>query len=187
MPRYSVNSETLSGACHSTAVGLFLLYGGQRMPRVSHKGALAIAAVIDVAIYSATGPVSSKALAMRLKLPMRHLEPVLQALVRDGILKGIRGPRGGYKVARDQAKITAEDILNSVGRIEEADELLPEAEIIGTVVQPTLAIAEQYFCAALREINVADLVRQALHVRGHGLHSFDTHEADLAEAREHVR
>jgi len=157
------------------------------MPLVSHKGALAIAAVIDVAINSATGPVSSKVLATRLKLPLRHLEPVLQALVHYGILKSIRGPRGGYKVvARDQAKITAEDILNSVGRIEEANELLPEVELIGTVVQPTLAIAEQCFSAALREINVADLVRQALHIRGHGLHSFDTHEADIAEAREHV-
>jgi Rrf2 family protein len=150
------------------------------MPLVSHKGTLAIAAVIDVAIYSATGPVSAKALATRHKLRPRHLEPVLQALVRDGILKGIRGPRGGYEVAREQAKITAEDILNSVGRIEEAHEpLLPESEVIGAVVQPTLAIAEQYFCAALREINVADLVRQALYVSGHGLHSFDTHEAKL--------
>ena len=121
MPRYSVNSKTLSGACHSAAVGLFLLYGEQRMLRVSHKGALTIAAVIDVAINSVTGPVSAKALATRLKLPLRHLEPVLQALVRDGILKGIRGPRGGYKVARDQAKITAEDILNSVGRIHRDD------------------------------------------------------------------
>jgi DNA-binding IscR family transcriptional regulator len=102
-----------------------------------------------------------------------HLEPVLQALVRDGILKGIRGPRGGYEVAREQAKITAEDILNSVGRIEQADEPLPESELIGAVVRPTLAIAEQYFSAALREINVADLVRQALRVRGHGLRSFD--------------
>ena len=84
MPLYSVNSETLSGACHSTAVGLFLLYGGQRMPRVSHKGALAIVAVIDIAIYSATRPVSAKALATRHKLPPRHLHPVLHALVRDG-------------------------------------------------------------------------------------------------------
>ena len=149
------------------------------MPLVSHKGALAIAAVIDIAVYSTTGPVCAKALATRHKLPPRHLEPVLQALVRDGILKGIRGPRGGYEVAREQAKITAEGILNSVGRIEEADEPLPESELIGAVVQPTLAIAEQYFSAALREINVADLVRQALRVRGHGLHSFDTHEAKL--------
>ena len=149
------------------------------MPLVSHKGTLAIAAVIDIAIYSATGPVSAKALATRHKLPPRHLEVVLQALVRDGILKGIRGPRGGYEIAREQAKITAEDILNSVGRIEEAHEPLPESEFVGAVVQPTLAIAEQYFSAALREINVADLVRQALHVRDRDLHSFGTPEAKL--------
>ena len=70
------------------------------MPLVSHMGTLAIAAVIDVAINSATRPVSAKALAGRHKLPPRHLEPVLQALVRDGILKGIRGPRGGYEKFR---------------------------------------------------------------------------------------
>ena len=135
------------------------------MPLVSHKGALAIAAVIDIAVYSTTGPVCAKALATRHKLPPRHLELVLQALVHDGILKGIRGPRGGYEVAREQAKITAEGILNSVGRIEEADEPLPESELMVAVVQPTLAIAERSFSAALREISVADLVRQALNVR----------------------
>jgi Rrf2 family protein len=149
------------------------------MPLVSHKGTLAIAAVIDVAINSATGRVTAKALATRHKLPPRHLELVLHALVRDGILKGTRGPGGGYEVAREQAKITAEDILNSAGRIEEASEPLPESELVVAVVQPTLAVAERYFSAALREINVADLVRQALHLRGHGLHSFDTQEAKL--------
>ena len=137
------------------------------MPLVSHKGTLAIAAVIDVAINSATSPVTAKALATRLKLPPRHLEPVLRALAHDRILKGTRGPGGGYEVAREQAKITAEDILNSVGRIEEASEPMPESEsyLVGEVVQPTLAVAEQYFSAALREINVADLVRQALSVQ----------------------
>ena len=44
------------------------------MPLVSHKGALAIAAVIDIAVYSTTGPVCAKALATRHKLPPRHLE-----------------------------------------------------------------------------------------------------------------
>jgi len=146
------------------------------MPLVSHKGTLAIAAVIDIAINSATRPVSAKALATRHKLPPRHLEPVLQALVHDGILEGIRGPHGGYKIAREQAKITAKDILISAGSIEAADEVLPDWELVGAVVQPALAIAEQYFSAALREINVADLVRQAAHVHGHGLHAFDTHE-----------
>jgi len=35
---------------------------------------------------------------------------VLQALVRHGILKGTRGPRGGYELAREQRRITADDI-----------------------------------------------------------------------------
>ena len=135
------------------------------MPLVSHKGTLAIAAVIDVAINSATSPVTAKALETRLKLPPRHLESVLRALAHDGILKGTRGPGSGYEVAREQAKITAEDILNSAGRIEEADEPLPESELMVAIIQPALAIAERSFSAALREISLADLVQQALKVR----------------------
>jgi Rrf2 family protein len=134
------------------------------MPLVSHKGTLAIAAVIDVAINSATSPVTAKALETRLKLPPRHLESVLRALAHDGILKGTRGPGGGYEVAREQAMITAEEILNSARRIEEAYEPPPESELMVAVVQPTLAIAERSFSAALREISVADLVRQVLKV-----------------------
>ena len=65
----------------------------QLLPR---KGILAITAVIDIALHARSGPVAAKALATRHGLPPRRLEPVLQALVRHGILKGTRGPRGGY-------------------------------------------------------------------------------------------
>ena len=60
-----------------------------------------------------------KALAARHSLPARHLEPVLQALVRMGILKGIRGPRGGYELARERRRITADEILRAAGTIED--------------------------------------------------------------------
>ncbi len=143
------------------------------MPLVSRKGILAIAAVIDVAIHSRGRPVSAKALATRHQLPPRHLEPVLQTLVRDGILKGIRGPRGGYEIGRDQSQITAEDILKSASRIEEAEQPLPESPLVGGVVQPALAEAERSFSAALREITVADMARQALNAAVHGLDSFE--------------
>jgi hypothetical protein len=49
--------------------------------------------------------------SQRPRLPPRHLEPVLQALVHQGILTGTRGPRGGYELAREQHRITADDIL----------------------------------------------------------------------------
>ena len=61
-------------------------------------------------------------LAARHDLPPRHLEPVLQALVHDGIFHGIRGPRGGYELARERRRITADDILRAAGTVEDEDE-----------------------------------------------------------------
>jgi Rrf2 family transcriptional regulator, iron-sulfur cluster assembly transcription factor len=75
------------------------------MPVLSRKGLLAIATVIDVALHAQGRPISAKTLAARHSLPPRHLESVLQALVREGILTGTRGPRGGYNLARERSKI----------------------------------------------------------------------------------
>ena len=132
------------------------------MPLVSRKGILAIAAVIDVAINAQGRPVSAKALAARHKLPPRHLEPVLQALVRDGILKGIRGPHGGYELAREHKKITAEDILRAASSVDEEEE--PQAslpKLVSDVVRPALAEAERSFSLALSRINVEDMAKRA--------------------------
>ncbi len=129
------------------------------MPLVSRKGTLAIAAVIDVAINARGRPVSAKALAARHKLPPRHLEPVLQALVRDGILKGIRGPHGGYELARDHSEISAEDILRAAASAEEADDP-PASAMVSDVVRPALADAERGFSAALAGINVEAMTRR---------------------------
>src|SRR5271169_4998501 len=132
------------------------------MPLVSRKGILAIAAVIDVAIHARNRPVSAKALAARHKLPPRHLEPVLQALVRDGILKGIRGPHGGYELARDHKRITAEDILRAASSAEETDDPpMPPSALVGEVVRPALAEAERVFSSALGRINVEDMAKRA--------------------------
>ena len=131
------------------------------MPLVSRKDVLAIAAVIDIAINARGRPVSAKALSARHKLPPRHLEPVLQALVRDGILRGIRGPHGGYALAREHRRITAEDILRAAGRAADAETPLPASGLVSDIVRFALAGAEHSFSAALRRITVEDLVRAA--------------------------
>jgi Rrf2 family protein len=132
------------------------------MPLVSRKGILAIAAVIDIALNARSRPVSAKALAARHKLPPRHLEPVLQALVHDGILRGIRGPHGGYELARDHRDISAEDILRAASAAEEAGgPALPSSRLVNDVVRPALSEAERVFSVALRRINVEDLARRA--------------------------
>ena len=132
------------------------------MPLVSRKGILAIAAVIDVAINAQSRPVSAKALATRHKLPPRHLEPVLQALVRDGILKGIRGPHGGYELAREHKDITAEDILRAASSADDGDDQPgPLSVLVSDVVRPALAEAERSFSAALGRINIEDMTKRA--------------------------
>jgi Rrf2 family iron-sulfur cluster assembly transcriptional regulator len=131
----------------------------QLLPR---KGILAIAAVIDIALHARGRPVAAKALAIRHRLPPRHLEPVLQALVRHGILKGIRGPRGGYELAREQRRITADEILRAAGTVDDIDaKPINGSNLLDQVVIPALSEAEQAFAAALSRINIEELARSA--------------------------
>ncbi len=132
------------------------------MPLLARKSILAIAAVIDIALHARGRPVAAKALATRHRLPPRHLEPVLQALVRQGILKGIRGPRGGYELAREQRRITADDILRAAGTADDIDGAsVAESILLSKVVMPALGQAEHAFSAALARINVEDLAHSA--------------------------
>lgn len=131
------------------------------MPLLPRKAVLAVAAVIDVAMQEHGQPISAKALAARHALPPRHLEPVLQALVRCGILKGIRGPRGGYELARDSRRVTVNDILQAAGTIEDSEEPQSGSELVKKVVLPAVDAAERDFAAALSRINVEDLARDA--------------------------
>ncbi len=132
------------------------------MRLLSRKGILAITAVIDVALNSASRPVSARALASRNGLPPRHLEPVLQALVHEGILRGVRGPRGGYELGRSQEDITAIDILRAAGTVE--DGMVAAAQgpgLITDVVVNALAKAERAFASTLGTIRLDELVMRA--------------------------
>ena len=135
------------------------------MSLLPRKGLLAIAAVIDVALQSRGRPISAKTLAARHGLPPRHLESVLQSLVRDGILRGIRGPRGGYELARKRDGVTANDILRAAGSVDGLEEQAT-SELIAKVVIPALSIAETEFGEALARINVDDMARHAEKLNG---------------------
>jgi Rrf2 family protein len=132
----------------------------QLLPR---KGVLAIAAVLDIAINARGRPVAARSLASRHRLPPRHLEPVLQALVREGILRGVRGPRGGYELARAENEIAAREILQAAATVEEQNEVPASSSsaLLRHVVGPALAKAEHAFAIALDAITVADLARSA--------------------------
>jgi Rrf2 family transcriptional regulator, iron-sulfur cluster assembly transcription factor len=131
------------------------------MPLLLSKGALAVVAVIEIALNARTAPIQSKALAKRLGLPERHLEPVLQALARHDILESVRGPRGGYQLAREERRIT-DDILRATDKTAEMDcTSLADSALLKSVVLPVLRQAEEAFSAELARISVEDLAQSA--------------------------
>ena len=132
------------------------------MMPLSHRSLLAVAAVVDIALHARPSPVAAKFLAARHDLPPRHLETMLQALVRAGILKGVRGPRGGYELARERRRITAGDIARAAMQ-ETSDETtpLPQSRLIDEVVGPALRRATDAFLAELDSVTVEDLCRQS--------------------------
>ena len=88
---------------------------------------------------------------------------MLQALVREGILKGVRGPHGGYKLAREARRITAADILRAARTIDEGTETpIRGSSLVSQVVAPALVEAENVFSSALARLSVADLAAHAL-------------------------
>lgn len=133
------------------------------MMLLSRRSLLAIAAVVDIAVHARPMPVAAKLLAGRHNLPPRHLETVLQALVRGGLLKGVRGPRGGYELARERRRITAGDIVRAAMELdcEETAPPAPDSRLVDTIVAPAVREAGEAFLARLDAISVEDMCRQA--------------------------
>jgi Rrf2 family protein len=132
------------------------------MMLLSRRGLLALAAVVDIARHARPMPVAAKALALRLELPPRHLEPLLQTLVRANILKGLRGPRGGYELSRERRRITAAEVLRAIAT--DAGDGAKEAagcRLVVQVVSPLLENAGNAFLAELETLTIGDLCRRA--------------------------
>jgi Rrf2 family transcriptional regulator, iron-sulfur cluster assembly transcription factor len=134
------------------------------MLKLTKKLALAVEAVVDIACHGTEEPVQSQGIAVRLSLPKRYLEQVMQQLVRAQILKGVRGPKGGYRLAREGRLISVGDILRVVrGEEDEEDVALASLSELGQrVMLPFWESLEDGLMRRLDEVTVEDLRRQAL-------------------------
>ena len=144
---------------------------------LARRSLLALAAVADVALHARPQPVAAKALAGRLNLPPRHLETLLQTLVRANILKGVRGPRGGYELARERRRISAAEVVRAVmsdpsGENEDGQ----ENRFIDQVVGPIVERAGQAFLTELESVTIDDICQSALDKK---IFSDDTPRADF--------
>jgi Rrf2 family protein len=129
---------------------------------LSRRGYLALAAVADIAIHARAAPVAAKALAARLNLPPRHLESLLQDLVHANILKSVRGPRGGYELARERRRIAAASVLRPVSESEENNvEKTGNCRLVREVIAPIVDAAGRAFLDELDTITIDDICRRA--------------------------
>jgi len=128
------------------------------LPRTAR---FALMATLDVALHARGRPVSSKQLAARHDLPPRRLETILQALVRAGILKSVRGPAGGYALARERRRLSVGEIVRIALRAEEeAPDLAPP--LLAAVLEPVIAEAEESALRRLDDVTLDDLHARAL-------------------------
>jgi Rrf2 family protein len=133
------------------------------MLRLSRKTILALEAVLDVAYNARPDPVQSKDITRRQGIPQRYLEQVMQQLVHKGVLKGVRGPRGGYTLARERRKITVGDVVRVVDQLDAESESDPvsQADLGEKVIAPLWAETRDLVLERLDRITMQDLCERA--------------------------
>jgi Rrf2 family transcriptional regulator, iron-sulfur cluster assembly transcription factor len=114
-----------------------------------------------IAMNAGSQPVSAKEICHLLQgISERYLEPIMQKLVHHKILRSIRGPKGGYVLARERRKITLDEIFTLVQSLEEhpAIEYSPLGK---NVLCPIWEKVEHSLLEQLQQITLDDVCRQA--------------------------
>lgn len=82
--------------------------------RLTTKGRFAVTAMIDLGLRHGTGPVTLAEISGRQKISLSYLEQLFGKLRRHQLVESVRGPGGGYCLARDMATISVADIILAV-------------------------------------------------------------------------
>lgn len=134
------------------------------MLKPSKKMLFAIEAVLDIAYHAGGEPVQSSEITRRQGIPRRYLEQTLQHLVRSGILSGVRGPRGGYRLARERRRISLGEIVRVIRSMESPEDPfkdLPGSDLGTHIVRPVWSDLQEEVMQQLDAITVDDLCMKA--------------------------
>jgi Rrf2 family transcriptional regulator, iron-sulfur cluster assembly transcription factor len=82
--------------------------------RLTTKGRFAVTAMIDLAMQHGTGPVTLAEISQRQKISLSYLEQLFAKLRRRMLVDSVRGPGGGYTLAKDMAQVSVADIILAV-------------------------------------------------------------------------
>ena len=82
--------------------------------RLTTKGRYAVTAMLDVALYSENGPVSLSDISLRQDISLSYLDQLFSKLRRSQLVSSVRGPGGGYQLARELDNICVAEIVDAV-------------------------------------------------------------------------
>jgi Rrf2 family iron-sulfur cluster assembly transcriptional regulator len=88
--------------------------------RLTTRGRYAVTAMLDLALHYDSGPVCLAEIAQRQGISQSYLEQLFARLRRNGLVDGLRGPGGGYKLGRPGDSISVADVIDAVNETVDA-------------------------------------------------------------------
>lgn len=82
--------------------------------RLTTKGRYAVTAMLDLAIHQGQGPIALADIAQRQGISLSYLEQLFAKLRRRGLVTSVRGPGGGYNLARQASEIHVAEVIGAV-------------------------------------------------------------------------
>ncbi len=88
--------------------------------RLTTKGRFAVTAMLDLAIHENEKPVTLAGISERQSISLSYLEQLFSRLRRNGLVKSVRGPGGGYRIAKKHTEISVSQIISAVDELIDA-------------------------------------------------------------------
>ena len=128
--------------------------------------------IFDLAYHGAGEPVRVQTIGERQKIPYRFLEQIFQKMRKAGLVRGKRGPGGGYVLARAPEEINLRELIEAIegpfgapGWGEEGADAVAEAgSAVGVAHRPDFLFRDlaERVAVSFEEVAVADLCREAV-------------------------
>lgn len=133
--------------------------------KISTKGRYALQLMLDIALQPSSHPVALKDVSERQGISLKYLGQIIPALTGAGLIRSVRGPKGGYYINKDINTITVGDVLRlTEGSLAPVDQVDPEIHSTSTNLDTIdiLVWKKMYeaICQVVDHITIQDLVDQ---------------------------
>ena len=115
--------------------------------KLTMKGDYGLRAMLDMAAYYGQGPIESADIAVRQHVPEQYLDQILMVLRKEGLVKSVRGPKGGHMLAKAPSQITMADVMQALEGYVPPMECLPNPDFC-KLSPGTRSLAEDRFTHA---------------------------------------